>query len=85
MPVWRETPFFSPRERAAFAFTESVTAMGPHGVPDDVFAETRGHFSEAETVALAMTIATINAWNRLAVTFQADVGGYQPRALAAAG
>jgi AhpD family alkylhydroperoxidase len=84
VPLWRETPFFTPRERAALAFTESVTAMGPHGVPEELFAETRSHFSEEETVALVMAIVTINAWNRLSVTFQADVGSYQPRALATA-
>lgn len=85
VPVWRETPFFSDRERAALAFTETVTAMGPHGVSDELFAEVRSHFSEEEVVNLVMAIATINAWNRIAVTFRADVGSYQPRVAAAVG
>jgi AhpD family alkylhydroperoxidase len=80
VPVWRDTPFFTPRERAALAFTEAVTLISRDGVPDDVYRETREHFSEAETVKLTIAIATINVWNRLAVTFQSDVGGYQPAA-----
>lgn len=78
VPVWRETPFFSPRERAALAFTETVTLISEDGVPDDVYEATRRHFSEEEMVNLTMAIATINVWNRLAVTFRSDVGGYQP-------
>jgi AhpD family alkylhydroperoxidase len=78
VPVWRETPFFTPRERAALAFTEAVTLISHDGVPDDVYRETREHFSEDETVKLTMAVAAINVWNRLAVTFRSDVGGYQP-------
>jgi AhpD family alkylhydroperoxidase len=80
VPVWRETPFFTPRERAALAFTESVTEMEHYGVPDEVYAETHAQFSDEEIVNLMMAIVTINAWNRLAVTFRSDVGGYQPAA-----
>ena len=80
VPVWRETPFFAPRERAALAWTEAVTAIGHAGVPDDVYAEARAHFDEAELVRLTMAVVVINGWNRLAVAFHADVGGYQPRA-----
>jgi AhpD family alkylhydroperoxidase len=78
VPVWRETPFFSPRERAALAWTESVTELGRDGVPDAVFEEVRAHFSESEIVSLTMGVIAINAWNRIAVPFRADVGGYQP-------
>ena len=80
VPVWRETPFFTPRERAALAFTEAVTLISHDGVPDDVYEATRKHFSEEEMVNLVMAIATINVWNRLAITFQTDVGSYQPPA-----
>jgi AhpD family alkylhydroperoxidase len=80
VPVWRETPFFTPRERAALAFTEVVTLISRDGVPDDVYEATREHFSEEEMVKLTMAVATINVWNRLAVTFRSDVGGYQPAA-----
>lgn len=79
VPVWRETPFFTPRERAALAFTEAVTLISHGGVPDDVFEEARAHFSEQEVVNLTMAVATINVWNRLAITFRSDVGSYQPR------
>jgi AhpD family alkylhydroperoxidase len=79
IPVWRETPFFTPRERAALAWTESVTALGAEGVPDDVYAEARAHFDEAELVRLTMVIITINGWNRLSVAFRSEVGSYQPK------
>jgi AhpD family alkylhydroperoxidase len=78
VPVWRDTPFFSPAERAAFAFTDAVTQLGHAGVPDEVFAEAREHFSEAELVSLGMAIVTINVWNGLSIMFGADVGSYQP-------
>jgi AhpD family alkylhydroperoxidase len=81
--VWRETPFFTPRERAALAFTEAVTNISHGGVSDDVYNEARQHFTDAELVNLTMAIVTINGWNRLAITFQADVGSYQPPARAA--
>ena len=84
VPVWRETPFFTPRERAALAWTEAVTAIGVAGVPDDVYAEAREHFDEAELVRLTMAVVAINGWNRLAIAFRAEVGGYQPHAMAAA-
>jgi AhpD family alkylhydroperoxidase len=80
VPVWRETPFFTPRERAALAWAEAVTAIGQAGVPDEVYAEARAHFDEAELVRLTMAVITINGWNRLAVAFRADVGSYRPRA-----
>jgi AhpD family alkylhydroperoxidase len=76
--VWREAPFYTPRERAALAWTESVTDVGRTGVPDDVYAEARRHFSEEELVNLTMAVVAINGWNRLAVSFRAPVGTYQP-------
>jgi AhpD family alkylhydroperoxidase len=79
VPVWRETPFFTPRERAALVCMEDVTLIGNGGVPDDVYAAAREQFDERELVELTMVIVTINGWNRLAVTFHADVGGYQPK------
>jgi AhpD family alkylhydroperoxidase len=82
VPVWRETPYFTPRERAALAWTEAVTAVGQTGVPDEVFEATRAHFTEEELVKLTMAIVTINGWNRLAVSFRTEPGSYQPRELA---
>lgn len=78
VPVWRETPFFTARERAALEWTEAVTRLGHDGVPDALFASAREQFTDAELVNLTMAVIAINAWNRLAVTFQADVGSYQP-------
>jgi alkylhydroperoxidase family enzyme len=78
VPVWHETPFFTPRERAALAWTERVTALAGHGVSDEAFREAREHFTERELVDLTMAIVAINAWNRLAVSFAAVPGSYQP-------
>jgi AhpD family alkylhydroperoxidase len=69
--AWREAPAYSERERAALAWTEAVTLIADTHAPDDLYAEVRKHFSEAETVNLTMLIATINAWNRLAISFRA--------------
>lgn len=68
--VWRDSPFFSPRERAALAWTESVTLLSQSNVPDDVYAQLREEFDEREAVDLTVAIAAINCWNRLAVSFR---------------
>lgn len=79
--AWRETGFYSPRERAALAWTEAVTVLGEHGVPDEVFRSAREQFSEEELVNLTMAVITINGWNRLAVAFQSpEPGSYVPGA-----
>jgi AhpD family alkylhydroperoxidase len=66
---WREAPtWFDERERAALAFAEAVTQIGPHGVPDEVFDAAAEEFSESELGALLFVVMTVNAWNRLAVT-----------------
>lgn len=78
VPVWRETPFFTPRERAALAWTEAVTDVGRSHVDDDVFEEARAHFDEPELVELTLAVIVINGWNRLSVSFRSDVGSYQP-------
>lgn len=77
VPVWRETPFFTPRERAALAWTESVTRVGDTGVPDSAYQEVGEHFSEREVFDLTMAIVAINAWNRLAVSFRSEPGSYR--------
>ena len=79
LTAWRETPFFTDRERAALALAESVTLMPQTHVPDADFAEAAGHFSETELSALISLIVTINAWNAIGVTTHAFVpGSYQP-------
>jgi AhpD family alkylhydroperoxidase len=77
VPVWREAPFFSPRERAALAWTEAVTELGHGGVSDAAYEAARAEFSEAELVALTMAVVTINSWNRLAIALGAEVGSYR--------
>jgi AhpD family alkylhydroperoxidase len=77
VPVWRETPFFTPRERAALAWSEAVTEIA-HGVSDELYREASEQFSESELVDLTMAVIVINGWNRLSVAFRADVGSYQP-------
>lgn len=80
VPVWRETPFYTPRERAALAWTEAVTEIYKEGVSDELFALAREHFTERELVDLTMAVVAINGWNRLAITFHAPVGSYVPGA-----
>jgi AhpD family alkylhydroperoxidase len=65
LPVWRETPFFTARERAALELTEAGTRLTDGPVPDDVVSRAAAEFSETELAELVWTIAVINAWNRL--------------------
>ena len=76
--VWHETPFFTPRERAALRWTDTLTAIAREEVSDELFQEVRSHFSEKELVDLTMVVVTINGWNRLSVSFRTPVGGYVP-------
>ncbi len=76
--VWRETPFYGERERAALAWTESVTLISKDQVPDDVYGEARRYFSEKELADLTLAIIAINGWNRLAISFRTPPGSYQP-------
>ncbi len=78
VPVWRETPFFSDRERAALAWTEAVTLVGKDHVPDEVYEQARAQFSEKELVDLTLAVIAINGWNRLAISFRTPPGTYQP-------
>jgi AhpD family alkylhydroperoxidase len=79
LAAWRETPFFTERERAALAFTESVTLLAADHVPVEAYDEVAAHFSPDEVAALLSLIVTINAWNAIAVSTRAWVpGSYQP-------
>lgn len=78
--AWEEAPFFTPRERAALAWTEAVTKLADSAVPEELFHATREHFSEKEIVDLTLAIIAINGWNRLAGVFRSEAGHYQPRA-----
>ena len=77
---WRSSNAFTQRERAALAWTEAVTNIQDGYAPDEVYAQVRAHFGEAETVNLTLTITTINAWNRLAIS----LGNYSGHAGAVA-
>jgi AhpD family alkylhydroperoxidase len=68
--VWRETPFFTDRERAALEWTEAVTLVSHDHVPDAVWQAVRPHFSDEELVDLTLLISAINAWNRFAISFR---------------
>jgi AhpD family alkylhydroperoxidase len=76
--VWRDTPFFTERERAALAWTDAVTEVTKDHVPDEVYRLAREHFDERQLVDLTMAIVGINAWNRLNVAFRTVAGTYQP-------
>lgn len=80
LSVWRETPFFSPRERAALEWTEALTLIHEHGVSDELYDRVHEELTEREIVDLTMVIVAINGWNRLAIPFRAPVGSYQPAA-----
>jgi AhpD family alkylhydroperoxidase len=77
LSAWRETPFFSPRERAALWWTEEITLVGETHASDAAYEEVRQHFSEEELVNLTLTIIMINGWNRLAIGFRSQPGRYQ--------
>jgi AhpD family alkylhydroperoxidase len=78
LSAWREAPCYNERERAALAWAEAVTLLPQNGVPDEVYAEARRHFSEKELTDLNFAVIAINAWNRLAVPFRKAAGTYQP-------
>jgi AhpD family alkylhydroperoxidase len=79
LAAWRETPFFTDRERAALALTESITLAAQTHVPDEDFAHAANVFSEDELGALVSLIVTINAWNAIGVSTRAwQPGSYQP-------
>lgn len=76
--VWREAPFFTTRERAALAWTDAVTEVIVDHVPDEVYQAVREHFDEKQLVDLTMAVIAINSWNRLAISFRALAGTYEP-------
>ncbi len=76
--VWDEVDIYTDRERAAFAWAESVTKVSETHVPDAVFARARQHFSPEELAKLTLAIVTINGWNRFAISFRSEPGHYNP-------
>lgn len=77
--VWREAPVYTPRERAALAWTEALTLLPQAGAPDEVYGDMERSFSPVEQVALTLAIVAINGWNRFAVAFRSPLGDYVSR------
>ncbi len=77
LSAWRETPFFTERERAALEWTEALTLISEHNVTDILYDGVHQHFDEKEMVALTMAIIAINGWNRLAISFRTVPGTYK--------
>jgi AhpD family alkylhydroperoxidase len=84
LDAWRETPFYSDNERAALAWTETITLVSETHVPDSVHEEVRKYFSKKEIVDLTLVVTTINGSNRLGIALRAVSGHYRPAASAAA-
>jgi AhpD family alkylhydroperoxidase len=76
--AWRESPFYSERERAAFAWAETLTEVSEKEVADELYEKARQQFTEAELVNLTLAVISINGWNRLNVAFKIVPGDYQP-------
>lgn len=76
--AWQEAPFYNERERAALAWTESVTKISEAQLPDEIYNLVKKHFTERELVDLTLAVIAINSWNRLAISFRTPAGSYQP-------
>jgi AhpD family alkylhydroperoxidase len=84
LDAWRESPYYTDRERAALAYAEAVTFVANGHVGDAVYDEARAHLTETEVADLTLAVASINAWNRLSIAARLTPGTYQPAALATA-
>ena len=78
--AWRETPFFTPEERAVLALTEAVTLIATNHVSDALYEEVSQYFSAEQIANLLIAIVTINGWNRIAIVARAVPGTYEPSA-----
>ena len=81
--AWRETPFYTDRERAALEWTESLTLVSQTHVPDEVYESVKQYFSEKEIVDLSILVSVINVWNRLAISTRTLPGTYKAQQAAA--
>ena len=72
--IWRESPLFDERERAALEWTEAVTRLGPHGVPDEIYDKVRSVLGDKALSDLSFAVMGINGWNRLSIGFQSVPG-----------
>ncbi len=80
LDAWRESPFYTERERAALAWAEAVTLVTEGHVPDEVYEQARAQFGEEELVNLTLAVVAINGWNRLNIAFRNEPGSYKPGA-----
>jgi AhpD family alkylhydroperoxidase len=78
LDAWRETSYYTDRERAALAWAEAVTNISDGHAPDELFEEARQYFSEQELADLTLAVAAINGWNRISIAFRVVPGTYQP-------
>jgi AhpD family alkylhydroperoxidase len=78
LAAWKETPYYSERERAALLWTDAVTLVSETHVPDEVYEQVRTHFNEQELIDLTLAVIAINSWNRLAISMRVTPGSYQP-------
>ena len=78
LSAWRETPFFTERERIALEWTEALTLIAGNHISDELYDKVSKEFNEQDLIALTMTIIAINGWNRLAIPFRTVAGSYNP-------
>ena len=78
LDAWQESDYYTDRERAALAWTEAVTNLHDGHVPDAAYDAASSHFGEKELADLTWAIATINAWNRVAIASRSEAGRYKP-------
>jgi AhpD family alkylhydroperoxidase len=80
LDAWEESPYYTERERAVLAWAEAVTRVADTHVPDEVFEETRRHFSDEEIANLTLAVVAINGWNRFNIAYRTTPGTYDPQA-----
>ncbi len=84
LDAWEESPYYTPRERAALAWCEALTRVAEGHVPDEVYEEVRPHFTDRELADLTLAIVAINGWNRIAISTRREAGTHVPAARPAA-
>lgn len=77
LAAWRESPFYSERERAALEWAENVTRLGENGVSDAIYERAKKQFGETELIDLTLAVVAINGWNRLNIAFRSEPGSYR--------
>lgn len=78
LDAWRESPYYTDRERAALAWAEAVTLVADTHVPDEVFEEAHRHFNDEELANLTLGVVAINGFNRMSIAYRTTPGTYQP-------